>query len=119
MIRGILMILPFTLTMCTAPITPPARACSPPLDGSEFTCPPHDGVLSDPVVLPRKELKGELDLMNHNQWIQMHQMFMDNARTKNIEENMTQPDDALNNALNDYWKEHHGSNDTTFTQELL
>jgi len=26
MIRGILMILPFTLTMCTAPITPPAQA---------------------------------------------------------------------------------------------
>ena len=26
MIRGILMIIPFTLTMCTAPITPPAQA---------------------------------------------------------------------------------------------
>jgi len=26
MIRGILMIIPFTLTMCTAPITPPVQA---------------------------------------------------------------------------------------------
>ena len=24
-----------------------AEACSPPLDGSEFTCPPHDGVVDD------------------------------------------------------------------------
>ena len=35
-------------------------ACSPPLDGSNFTCPPHDGVVEcqalgcvkDPIVYP-------------------------------------------------------------------
>jgi len=118
MIRGILMILPFTLTMCTAPITPPAQACSPPLDGSEFTCPPHDGVL-EPVELERKGMRGDIDLRQHHSWMQMHNMFIENQRREKIESTMTQPYDAINNALNDYWNEQHGSNDTTFTQELL
>ena len=29
---------------------PRAEACSPPADGSEFTCPPHDGILDDIFV---------------------------------------------------------------------
>ncbi len=29
---------------------PKAEACSPPADGSEFTCPPHDGLLEDIFV---------------------------------------------------------------------
>ena len=100
---------------------PKAEACSPPLDGSEFTCPSWDDVreVKEPVTLPKKELRGELDLMNHNQWIQMHQMFVDNARTKDIEKNMTQPSDAINNALNAFWKEDYGINDTPLTEELL
>ena len=29
---------------------PRAEACSPPADGSEFVCPPHDGILDDVFV---------------------------------------------------------------------
>ena len=34
---------------------PKVEACSPPLDGSEFTCPPHDGVLEKPVAVVEPE----------------------------------------------------------------
>ena len=116
MTRGILMILPFTLTMCTAPITdPPAHACSPPLDGSEFTCPT---TWEDAIKLPREELRGDLDVMNVEQWNDIHHMFIRNQRREQIEKNMTLPDTAINNALEEYWKE-NGSNDTTEQKELL
>ena len=35
------------------------------------------------------------------------------------EKNMTQPSDAINNALNAFWKEDYGINDTPLTEELL
>ena len=36
----------FLITMCgEAPVTPPAQACTPPLDGSDFKCPPFDDVV--------------------------------------------------------------------------
>ena len=31
-----------------------AKACSPPLDGSHFTCPPHDGTFDKILVDPIK-----------------------------------------------------------------
>ena len=112
MTRGILMILPFTLTMCTAPITdPPAHACSPRLDGEPTYCP-------DELILPREELRGDLDVLNVEQWNDIHHMFLRNQRREQIEQNMTLPVDALNSALEDYWKE-NGSNDTTEQKELL
>ena len=113
-----LLILPlFFLTMCgTAPVTPPAQACSPPLDGSDFSCPPWDGDLSPKPTLPREELRGEIDIYEPMHWHSINQMFIRNARRTQIEKNMTQPDDAINKALAEF---NNGGNDTTKSEELL
>ena len=105
------------LTMCgTAPITPPpAEACSPRLDGGETYCPPIDEDLDD-IKLPREEIRGEIDVYDPNHWQQMQYFWLRNARRNEIEKNMTQPEDAINNALLEF---NHGSNDTTKSQELL
>ena len=110
----------FLLSMCSdAPVTPPAHACSPPLDGSDFTCPTTLDDIKPKPTLPRKELKGEVDIWNQNQLHQMHMMFLHNARQANIENNMTQPSDAINNALDSFWEQEHGSNGSTKSEELL
>ena len=66
----------FFLTMCgTAPITdPPAHACSLPLDGSPANCPDE----RDLILIPRQELKGEIDIYNPDHWVQMQMMFQRN-----------------------------------------
>ena len=127
-------ILPLILVGCTAPVTdPPAHACSLPLDGSSANCPPPDVVcLSldcpplEPVptpprkpTLPRKELKGEVDIWNVNQIHQMQMMFLHNERQANIENNMTHPSDAINNALEQFWEVQDGSDGSTEQEKLL
>ena len=106
----------FFLTMCgTAPITdPPAHACSPRLDGQPTYCPEPDAVL-----LPKEELKGEINIYEPMHWHQMQMMFQRNARRTQIEENMTIPSDAINNALDNFWEQEHGSNGSTKSEELL
>ena len=102
--------------MCgEAPVTPPAGACSLPLDGSPANCPDN----LDDIKLPRKELKGEVDIWNVNQIHQMQMMFLHNARQANIENNLTQPSDAINNALEQFWEVQDGSNGSTEQEELL
>ena len=114
------LILPFILVGCTAPITdPPAHACSPRLDGEPTNCPEPDVVclsLDCPKLLPREELRGELDVLNVHQWNDIHHMFIRNQRREQIEKNMTLPADAINNALAEF---NYGSNDTTEQKELL
>ena len=113
-----LAILPlFFLTMCgTAPITDDAaHACSPPLDGSEFTCPPFDSDFDD-IKLSREELKGEIDIYEPMHWHSINQMFIRNARRTEMEKNMTQPEDAINKALAEF---NNGSNGSTKSEELL
>ena len=109
-----LLIIPlFFLTMCgTAPVTPPAGACSLPLDGSPANCPDT----LDDVKLKREELKGEIDIYDPMHWHSINQMFIRNARRTRIEKNMTQPDDAINKALAEF---NNGGNDTTKSEELL
>ena len=89
----------FFLSMCgTAPITdPPAHA----------------------NVLPRDQIRGEIDITNpeHIQSLQM--LFIRNMRKSKIEENMTLPTDAINNALDDFWEDQNGSNGSTEQEELL
>ena len=98
--------------MCgTAPVTPPAHACSPPLDGSDFTCPDHNAVL-----LPKEELKGEIDIYEPMHWHQMQMMFQRNARREKIEQNATTPTAAINKALMVF---ENGSNGSTKSEELL
>ena len=112
MIKFIL--LPIILVGCTAPITdPPAHACSLPLAGSPANCP---DTLDDAIKLPREELRGDLDVLNVQQWNDIHHMFMRNQRRQEVEKKMTQPEDAINNALLEF---NNGSNDTTKSKELL
>ena len=114
----LILILPlFFLTMCgEAPVTPPAGACSLPLDGSPANCPDPDEVF---VRLPREEMKGEIDVWNPQHFIQIEQMFIRNVRRKQIEKNMTQPSDAINSALDSFWEQTDGSNGSTESEELL
>ena len=124
----LVVILPlFLLSMCSdAPVTPPAGACSLPLDGSPANCPPPDVVclsLDCPPLpkptLPRKELKGEVDIWNVNQLHQMQFLFLENKRIEQVENNMTQPSDAINSALEQFWEVQDGSNGSTEQEELL
>ena len=115
----------FFLTMCgTAPITdPPAHACSLPLDGSPANCPPVNCLSLDCIkpkpLLPREELRGEVDMYNPNHWHQMQMMFQRNARRTRMEQNATLPSDAINNALDNFWEQENGSNGSTKSEELL
>ena len=93
--------------MCSdAPVTPPAHACSPPLDGSPANCPDE----RDLILIPRQELKGEVDIYNPDHWVQMQMMFQRNLRKGQIERNATLPSDAINNALDNFWEQKDGSN---------
>ena len=127
-----LLILPlFFLTMCgTAPVTPPAQACSPRLDGEPTNCPPPDVVClslnclpSDvgpifpkPIVKPKPEIRGEIDIYNPHHWQSIQLMFQRNKRKGEIEKNATTPTDAINKALIQF---NNGGNDTTKSEELL
>ena len=112
-----LLILPmFFLTMCgTAPVTPPAQACSPRLDGRPTFCPEPPVCLSlncpkPKPIIPKEELRGEIDIYNPMHWHQMQTMFQRNARRENIEKNATTPTDAINKALMEF---EYGSNGST------
>ena len=99
----VLLIPLFFITMCgEAPVTPPAHACSPRLDGKPTYCPPFDGDLPPKPTLPKEEMRGDIDVWNPHHFIQMEQMFIRNARRTQIEENMTLPSDAINNAIEQY-----------------
>ena len=113
----------FFLTMCgTAPVVdPPAHACSPRLDGGPTFCPPFDDDLpTEPKpLIPKEQVKGEIDVTNpfHLQSLQM--MFIRNTRRTQIEENATLPSDAINNALDDFWEVQNGSDGSTKQEKLL
>ena len=99
--------------MCgTAPVTPPAQACSPRLDG-EPTFVQHD------FEIPRQEVKGEVDIYNPYHWNTLHGVFVENLRRKRIEENMTLPSDAINSALDDFMEAQYGSDGSTEQEKLL
>ena len=107
--------------MCgTAPVVdPPAHACSPRLDGEPTFCPPFDGDLPPKPLIPKEQVKGEIDVTNpfHLQSLQM--MFIRNSRRKEIEQNATLPSDAINSALDDFMEAQYGSDGSTEQEELL
>ena len=112
----------FFLTMCgTAPVVdPPAHACSPRLDGEPTFCPEPDDIPFDPKpLLPKEELKGEIDIYEPMHWHQMQMMFQRNARRTRMEQNATKPSDAINSALDNFWEVQDGSNDSTEQEKLL
>ena len=116
--------IPLILVGCTAPVTdPPAHACSPRLDGGFMFCPNPDEPFPDPKpiikpkpIIPKEELRGEIDIYEPMHWHQMQTMFQRNARRDQIEQTATKPSDAINSALAEY---NYGSNDTTEQEELL
>ena len=110
--------IPLILVGCTAPVTdPPAHACSPRLDGGPTICPPFDDDYLPPKpLIPKEELRGEIDIYDPMHWHQMQTMFQRNARRNEIERTATKPSDAINSALADY---NYGSNDTTEQEKLL
>ena len=105
--------------MCgEAPVTPPASACSLPLDGSPANC-PDELDDRDLIMIPRQELKGEVDIYNPDHWVQMQMMFQRNLRKGQIERNATLPSDAINSALDDFMEAQYGSDGSTEQEKLL
>ena len=118
-----LLIIPmFFLTMCgTAPVTPPAQACSPRLDGKPTFCPEPPVCLAlncrkPKPLLPKPEIRGEVDIYDPMHWHSINQMFIRNARREKIEQNATTPTAAINKALAEF---NYGSNGSTESEELL
>ena len=106
----------FFITMCgEAPVTPPAGACSLPLDGSPANCPDE----RDLIFLKREEPKGEIDVTNPHHWQSLQMMFQRNVRKGQIERNATKPGDAINNALVDFMEAQDGSDGSTEQEKLL
>ena len=115
--------IPLILVGCTAPVTdPPAHACSPRLDGKPTYCPPIDEVFVDDrdlILVPREEARGEIDITNPYHFQSLQMMFQRNMRKGQIEKNATIPSDAINNALDNFWEQEHGSNGSTEQDKLL
>ena len=97
----------FCLTMCgTAPITdPPAHAQE--VDDRDL------------IMIPKQELKGEIDIYDPAHWQQIQMMFQRNVRKGQIEKNATKPGDAINNALVDFMEAQDGSDGSTEQEKLL
>ena len=109
---------------------PKAEACSPRLDGEPTYCPPWDAVIlekpkSVAVSIPEEEkdpythrvtlYDTRVAHMGHGfptgEWVEK-------IRDHESRQTRTQPDDAINKALEDMEFE-YGSDDTTLTEELL
>ena len=107
-------------------MTPPAQACSPRLDGGLTICPNPDDPFPDPKpivkpkpLIPKEELRGEIDIYEPMHWHQMQTMFQRNARRTRVEQNATLPSDAINSALDDFWEVQDGSDGSTEQEKLL
>ena len=105
----------FFITMCgEAPVTPPAHACSPRLDGQPTFCPPPDYIPPKPKpLIPKEQVKGEIDVWNPHHLMNLQMMFQRNERRTSIEQNATKPSDAINSALDNFWEKQDGSNGST------
>ena len=98
--------IPFILVGCTAPVTdPPAHAQE--VDDRDL------------IMIPKQELKGEIDIYDPSHWQQIQMMFQRNVRKGQIERNATKPGDAINNALVDFMEAQNGSNGSTEQEKLL
>ena len=116
MMNKLILLLPlFLITMCgEAPVTPPAQACSPRLDGGLTICPDPDLPLPKPKpVIPKEQVKGEIDVWNPHHLMNLQMMFERNKRREDIERSATKPSDAINSALDNFWEKQDGSNGST------
>ena len=101
--------------MCgEAPVTPPAQACSPRLDGEPTFCQPPDYVPPKPKpLIPKEQVKGEIDVWNPHHLMNLQMMFERNKKREDIERSATKPSDAINSALDNFWEKQDGSNGST------
>ena len=98
--------IPLILVGCTAPVTdPPAHAQE--VDDRDL------------IMIPRQELKGEIDIYDPTHWQSIQMIFQRNVRKGRIEKNATKPGDAINNALDNFWEIQDGSNGSTEQEKLL
>ena len=98
--------IPLILVGCTAPVTdPPAHAQE--VDNRDL------------IMIPRQELRGEIDIYDPAHWQQNQMMFQRNVRKGQIEKNATKPGDAINNALVDFMEAQDGSDGSTEQEKLL
>ena len=114
---------------------PKAEACSPPLDGSEFTCPSHDGVVDDVFEKSSFENNISEDEPRYiNDWnrgkvvlidtrddkpfviMETYHHMVDAIRNWKQEKERTPVEDMINSSLAEY---KYGSNETTKSEELL
>ena len=117
----------FLITMCgEAPVTPPAQACSPRLDGGLTICPDPDLPFPKPKpvpkpkpLIPKEQVKGEIDVWNPHHLMNLQMMFERNKKIADIEKSATKPSDAINSALDNFWEKQDGSNDPSKQKELL
>ena len=100
--------------MCgEAPVTPPAQACSPRLDGEPTFCPTNLDDLKPKQLIPKQQPKGEIDVWNPHHLMNLQMMFERNKRREDIERSATKPSDAINSALDNFWEKQDGSNGST------
>ena len=98
--------IPLILVGCTAPVTdPPAHAQE--VDDRDL------------IMIPRQELRGEIDIYDPAHWQSIQMQFMKNARKGQIERTATKPGDAINNALVDFMEAQDGSDGSTEQEKLL
>ena len=78
--------IPLILVGCTAPVThPPAEACSPRLDGGLTVCPDPNLPLPKPKpLIPKEQVKGEIDVWNPHHLINLQMMFERNKKIAQI-----------------------------------
>ena len=92
--------IPLILVGCTAPVTdPPAHAQE--VDDRDL------------IMIPRPELRGEIDIYDPAHWQSIQMQFIKNARKGQIERTATKPGDAINNALDNFWEAQNGSDGST------
>ena len=100
--------------MCgEAPVTPPAQACSPRLDGEPTFCPTNLDDLKPKPLIPKQQPKGEIDVWNPHHLMNLQMMFERNKKREDIERSATKPSDAINSALDNFWEKQDGSNGST------
>ena len=99
--------IPLILVGCTAPVTDPPAHAQEKVDDRDL------------IMIPRQELRGEIDIYDPAHWQSIQMQFMKNARKGQIERTATKPGDAINNALDDFWEVQNGSDGSTEQKELL
>ena len=99
--------IPLILVGCTAPVTDPPAHAQENVDDRDL------------IMIPRQELRGEIDIYDPAHWQSIQMQFMKNARKGQIERTATNPGDAINNALDDFWEVQNGSDGSTEQEKLL